>query len=58
MKERYIIVKKCQPDECPYCMPTSYNKSENFCVAKDNGMKVNARIKYFPKDCPLQEMEK
>jgi len=55
MKNRYIEVKKCSPDECPYCTPSSYASSVNLCKGRE--MEVSASLKYFPKFCPLDEMK-
>lgn len=50
---RIIGVKKCSPEDCPYCIPDDTNKKYNWCNAYTNQQRISARIKTFPEICPL-----
>jgi len=52
---KIIEVERCAVDECPYCIPTAYNNSWNYCNAFKNQQRINAKLKTFPHICPLQD---
>ena len=54
---RYIEVKKCGPENCPYCMPDPFRSTINHCYALYTTPTLNSKIKTFPKFCPLDKLK-
>lgn len=60
MSNRKIVVTRCSPRTCPYCVPDRWGRKCNWCQYLENvegavSPPLSIKLKTFPVVCPLQE---
>jgi len=50
---RTITVERCSCETCPHCIPDKYKTTVNYCGALEDMPEISAKVKTFPKLCPL-----